>query len=205
MSFRGRTHDRKGLAFHAESRSRTAARSERLRLPRALHHVRPRLGHGAVVARSSRCIRSASRRWPSTWSVTASACASSTSPCSCSTSPTSTSRPTSRKLDPVAFGIDLHWLPHAHGSIEVARIVKKHHPETPVIFGGLSSTLLPRGAHHLRRRRLRGARRLDRGADDAPHEGAEGRRRLRRHPQPDVEGRLGRGRRQRRCPGCRAT
>lgn len=39
-----------------------------------------------------------------------------------------------------AFGIDLHWLPHAHGSIELAKIVKNLHPETPVIFGGLSST-----------------------------------------------------------------
>lgn len=39
-----------------------------------------------------------------------------------------------------AFGIDLHWLPHAHGSIELAKIVKKLHPDTPVIFGGLSST-----------------------------------------------------------------
>ncbi|MFB6267607.1 MAG: TIGR04190 family B12-binding domain/radical SAM domain protein [Halodesulfurarchaeum sp.] len=38
------------------------------------------------------------------------------------------------------FGIDLHWLPHAHGSIEVAKLVKKHHPEAPVIFGGLSAT-----------------------------------------------------------------
>ncbi len=45
-----------------------------------------------------------------------------------------------RDMNPVAFGIDLHWLPHAHGSIEIARIVKKYHPETPVIFGGLSST-----------------------------------------------------------------
>ena len=45
-----------------------------------------------------------------------------------------------RKLDPVAFGIDLHWLPHCHGSIEVARLVKKIHPKTPVIFGGLSAT-----------------------------------------------------------------
>ena len=45
-----------------------------------------------------------------------------------------------RKLDPVAFGIDLHWLPHAHGSIEVARIVKRLHPQRPVIFGGFSST-----------------------------------------------------------------
>ena len=46
-----------------------------------------------------------------------------------------------RKLDPVAFGIDLHWLPHAHGALEVAEMVKqKHHPNTPVIFGGFSST-----------------------------------------------------------------
>lgn len=38
------------------------------------------------------------------------------------------------------FGIDLHWLPHSHGSIEIARLVKKHHPDAPVIFGGLSSS-----------------------------------------------------------------
>ena len=46
----------------------------------------------------------------------------------------------SQRLDPAAFGIDLHWLPHAHGSIEVARIVKRLHPDCPVIFGGFSST-----------------------------------------------------------------
>ncbi len=45
-----------------------------------------------------------------------------------------------REMDPTAFGIDLHWLPHAHGSIEIARICKKHHPDTPVIFGGLTSS-----------------------------------------------------------------
>ncbi len=45
-----------------------------------------------------------------------------------------------RDMNPVAFGIDLHWLPHAHGSIEIARIVKKYHPDTPVIFGGLSAS-----------------------------------------------------------------
>ncbi len=44
------------------------------------------------------------------------------------------------KLDPLAFGIDLHWLPHAQGGLELARIVKRLHPSTPVIFGGLSST-----------------------------------------------------------------
>ena len=38
------------------------------------------------------------------------------------------------------FAVDLHWLPHAHGAIEVARLVKKHHPDAPVVFGGLSST-----------------------------------------------------------------
>lgn len=45
-----------------------------------------------------------------------------------------------KKLNPVAFGIDLHWLPHAHGALAVAEMVKKHHPNTPVIFGGFSST-----------------------------------------------------------------
>lgn len=45
-----------------------------------------------------------------------------------------------RNLKTKAFGIDLHWLPHAQGSLELARIVKKYHPQTPVIFGGLSST-----------------------------------------------------------------
>jgi B12-binding domain/radical SAM domain protein len=49
-----------------------------------------------------------------------------------------------RKLDAAAFGIDLHWLPHAHGSIEVARIVKRLHPNRPVIFGGFSSTYFHR-------------------------------------------------------------
>jgi B12-binding domain/radical SAM domain protein len=45
-----------------------------------------------------------------------------------------------RKINTKAFGIDLHWLPHAHGSIELAKVVKSLHPETPIIFGGLSST-----------------------------------------------------------------
>lgn len=45
-----------------------------------------------------------------------------------------------RSLDARIFGIDLHWLPHAHGSVELARVVKAAHPDTPVVFGGLSST-----------------------------------------------------------------
>ncbi len=44
------------------------------------------------------------------------------------------------KLKPAAFGIDLHWLVHAQGSLEIAKICKKYHPEIPVVFGGYSST-----------------------------------------------------------------
>jgi B12-binding domain/radical SAM domain protein len=43
-----------------------------------------------------------------------------------------------------AFGIDLHWLPHAHGSLAVARIVRRHHPDVPIIFGGFSATYFHR-------------------------------------------------------------
>ncbi len=45
-----------------------------------------------------------------------------------------------KRLKAPVFGIDLHWLVHCHGAIEVAKIVKKYHPEAKVIFGGLSST-----------------------------------------------------------------
>jgi len=45
-----------------------------------------------------------------------------------------------QKLDARAFGIDLHWLPHVDGSLSLAELIKKHHPDTPVILGGLSST-----------------------------------------------------------------
>jgi B12-binding domain/radical SAM domain protein len=38
------------------------------------------------------------------------------------------------------FGIDLHWLPHAHGSLEVASLVKHYHPDAPVLFGGFSAS-----------------------------------------------------------------
>jgi B12-binding domain/radical SAM domain protein len=38
------------------------------------------------------------------------------------------------------FGIDLHWLPHAHGALEVAKLVKEHHPQAKVLMGGFSAT-----------------------------------------------------------------
>jgi B12-binding domain/radical SAM domain protein len=44
------------------------------------------------------------------------------------------------KLDTDAFGIDLHWLTHADGCLSLAEMIKKHHPDIPVILGGLSAT-----------------------------------------------------------------
>ncbi len=44
------------------------------------------------------------------------------------------------RLEARSFGIDLHWLPHCQGSIEVAKIIKRYHPRTPVIFGGFSAS-----------------------------------------------------------------
>ncbi len=43
-------------------------------------------------------------------------------------------------LKPLAFGLDLHWLAHAQGSLELAKIIKRVHPQIPVIFGGLSAS-----------------------------------------------------------------
>jgi B12-binding domain/radical SAM domain protein len=44
------------------------------------------------------------------------------------------------RLKPAAFGIDLHWLPHVDGSLSLAALCKKIHPDIPVILGGLSAT-----------------------------------------------------------------
>jgi B12-binding domain/radical SAM domain protein len=44
------------------------------------------------------------------------------------------------KLRSAVFGIDLHWLPHAHGSLAIAEIVKRLHPDSKVLFGGFSSS-----------------------------------------------------------------
>ncbi|HEY6922465.1 MAG TPA: cobalamin-dependent protein, partial [Steroidobacteraceae bacterium] len=45
---------------------------------------------------------------------------------------------------PGAVGIDLHWMPHAHGALEVARIVRERLPHVPIIMGGLSATYFHR-------------------------------------------------------------
>lgn len=43
------------------------------------------------------------------------------------------------KLDADVYAIDLHWLVHAHGALEVARLIKEL-KGAPVVLGGLSST-----------------------------------------------------------------
>ncbi len=45
-----------------------------------------------------------------------------------------------KRLKAPVFGIDLHWMVHGQGSIEIARLVKKHHPDSKLIFGGFSSS-----------------------------------------------------------------
>jgi B12-binding domain/radical SAM domain protein len=43
-------------------------------------------------------------------------------------------------LNAPLLGIDLHWLVHANGGIELAKLCKEMHPETKIMIGGLSST-----------------------------------------------------------------
>jgi radical SAM superfamily enzyme YgiQ (UPF0313 family) len=45
-----------------------------------------------------------------------------------------------RRLKAKLFAIDLHWLPHAHGGPEVAALLKRLHPEVPILFGGISAS-----------------------------------------------------------------
>jgi clorobiocin biosynthesis protein CloN6 len=45
-----------------------------------------------------------------------------------------------RAMDAKLFGIDLHWMIHVQGSLEIARQLKVYHPDVPIIFGGISST-----------------------------------------------------------------
>ncbi len=44
------------------------------------------------------------------------------------------------RLEAPIFGIDLHWMAHCQGSVELAKRVKAIRPEALVMFGGISST-----------------------------------------------------------------
>lgn len=45
-----------------------------------------------------------------------------------------------RKLDAKLLGIDLHWLAHAQGALELAEIYKRFHPDAKVFLGGISAS-----------------------------------------------------------------
>ncbi|MBP6021078.1 MAG: TIGR04190 family B12-binding domain/radical SAM domain protein [Candidatus Methanomethylophilaceae archaeon] len=45
-----------------------------------------------------------------------------------------------RTLDADVYAIDLHWMPHAHGALELAKIVKKYHPDAKIEIGGLTAS-----------------------------------------------------------------
>lgn len=47
-------------------------------------------------------------------------------------------------LESEIFGIDLHWLPHANGALGIAELVKKIHPRSKVLIGGLSASYFHR-------------------------------------------------------------
>ncbi len=38
------------------------------------------------------------------------------------------------------YALDLHWLPHVHGVLNIAKIIKKYHPDSAVLLGGLSAS-----------------------------------------------------------------
>lgn len=45
-----------------------------------------------------------------------------------------------KAIDARMFGIDLHWMVHVQGSLSIAELLKAIHRDTPVIFGGISSS-----------------------------------------------------------------
>lgn len=45
-----------------------------------------------------------------------------------------------RNLDSDIFGVDLHWLPHVHGAVNLVRTIKRLHPDSKVVMGGFSAS-----------------------------------------------------------------
>jgi len=45
-----------------------------------------------------------------------------------------------KKLESRVYAVEMHWCVHVQGSIEIARICKKYHPNALVILGGLTAT-----------------------------------------------------------------
>ncbi|EQD64783.1 Fe-S oxidoreductase [mine drainage metagenome] len=45
-----------------------------------------------------------------------------------------------KNIDAEIFGIDLHWLPHVHGAFNIARVIKRIHPNSKILMGGFSAS-----------------------------------------------------------------
>jgi len=45
-----------------------------------------------------------------------------------------------KSLKADVFAIDLHWMPHVHGATEIAKLVKKYHPDSKIELGGFTSS-----------------------------------------------------------------
>ena len=45
-----------------------------------------------------------------------------------------------RHMSAPVFGIDLHWLPHVQGALAIMELVKRLHPESRILVGGLSAS-----------------------------------------------------------------
>ncbi len=46
-----------------------------------------------------------------------------------------------RKCTAKVFGIDLHWIVHSQGALEIARLCKILHPDSLVVLGGMTSSV----------------------------------------------------------------
>ncbi|MGQ4872947.1 MAG: TIGR04190 family B12-binding domain/radical SAM domain protein [Promethearchaeia archaeon] len=45
-----------------------------------------------------------------------------------------------KKLNAKIFAFDLHWMIHAQGSLEIAKLIKKYHPNSYILFGGFTAS-----------------------------------------------------------------
>ena len=44
------------------------------------------------------------------------------------------------RMSAPVFGVDLHWLPHVQGALSIVDLVKRLHPESRTLVGGLSAS-----------------------------------------------------------------
>lgn len=45
-----------------------------------------------------------------------------------------------KHIDFKICGIDLHWIMHSHGAMEIAKIIKRRNPNAPIVLGGYTAT-----------------------------------------------------------------